>query len=57
MEKLKNIELVEETILSFKNGKSPDEMHITVEHLSYNFFISKYTYTIYAEKWNCLPSI
>ena len=38
MEKLKNIELVEETILSFKNGKSPDEMHITVEHLSYPIF-------------------
>jgi hypothetical protein len=26
---------VEETILSFKNGKSPDEMHITAEHLKY----------------------
>jgi hypothetical protein len=29
-------ELVEETILSFKNGKSPDEMHITAEHLKYS---------------------
>lgn len=28
-------ELVEETILSFKNGKSPDEIHITTEHLKY----------------------
>jgi hypothetical protein len=38
--KIENIEpvteeLVEETILSFKNGKSPDEMHITAEHLKY----------------------
>ena len=38
--KIENIEpvteeLVEETILSFKNGKSPDEMHNTTEHLKY----------------------
>ena len=38
--KIENIEpvteeLVEETILSFKNGKSPDKMHITTEHLKY----------------------
>ena len=38
--KIENIEpvteeLVEETILSFKNGKSSDEMHNTAEHLKY----------------------
>ena len=38
--KIENIEpvteeVVEEIILSFKNGKSPDEMHMTAEHLKY----------------------
>ena len=39
-EKIENIEpvteqVVEEIILSFKNGESPDEMHMTAEHLKY----------------------